>query len=62
MYFILFKDTQDQCRWNLNAASHKIIATGAEGYHNRQDAIHGINLQQHAQNAGIYDKTKENWV
>lgn len=63
MYFILFKDVQGQWRWNLNSANHKIIATGAEGYNNKQDAIHGIDLVRNgAAKANIYDKSQEKWL
>lgn len=63
MYFILFKDVQGQWRWNFNAANNKIIATGAEGYHNKQDAIHGINLvKTGAHAAKVYDKSAEKWL
>lgn len=63
MYFILFKDVQSQWRWNLNADNHKKIATGAEGYHNKQDCIHGINLvKQNAAISPIYDKSQESWL
>jgi uncharacterized protein YegP (UPF0339 family) len=64
MYFILFKsDKNNQWYWNLNAENHKIIATGGEGYANKQDAIHGINLvKKNAADSGVYDKSQEKWV
>lgn len=63
MYFVLFKDVQNQWRWNMNADNHKIIATGAEGYFNKQDAIHGISLVKvNAATAGVYDKSQEKWL
>ena len=63
MYFILFQDVQKQWRWNLNADNNKIIATGAEGYHNKQDALHGITLvKQNAASALVYDKSQEKWL
>ena len=64
MYFILFKsDKNSQRYWNLNADNHKIIATGAEGYINKQDAIHGINLVKgNAGLAKVYDKSQEKWL
>lgn len=63
MYFILFKDVQQQWRWNFQSDNHKIIATGAEGYVNKQDAIHGINLvKANAATSGVYDKTQEKWI
>lgn len=63
MYFILYKDKLNQWRWNMNSANHKIIATGAEGYFNKQDAVHGINLvKANSATAGIYDKSVEKWM
>lgn len=63
MYFYLFKDVQAQWRWNFNSDNHKIIATGGEGYVNKQDALHGINLvKANAEPSGVYDKTVEKWV
>lgn len=64
MYFILYKsDKNNQWYWNLNAANNQVIATGAEGYINKQDAIHGINLvKSGASSSGIYDKSQEKWL
>lgn len=63
MYFILFKDSQNQWRWNMNSSNHKIIATSGEGYFNRQDALHGLNLVKvNASTTAVYDKTLEKWI
>ena len=64
MYFILFKsDKNNQWYWNLNAANHKVIATGAEGYINKQDAINGINLvKANAATVKVYDKSVDKWM
>lgn len=63
MYFILFKDKQGEWRWNFNSDNHKIIATGAESYINKQDALHGINLvKTNASTSGVYDKSQEKWI
>lgn len=64
MYFILFKsDKNGQWYWNLNSANNKIIATGAEGYVNKQDALHGISLVKgSAATAKTYDKSQEKWL
>lgn len=64
MYFILFKSTQNnQWYWNLNADNNQKIAAGAEGYINKQDAIHGINLvKANAAASNIYDKSQEKWL
>ncbi len=64
MYFILYKSEKNsEWYWNLNADNHKVIATGAEGYKNKQDAIHGINLvKANAPTAATYDKSQEKWL
>lgn len=63
MYFILYKDANDQWRWNINSTNHKKIAMSSESYINKQDAIHSINLVKNgAATAGVYDKTQEKWI
>lgn len=64
MYFILYKsEKNNQWYWNLNASNNQVIATGAEGYINKQDAIHGINLvKTNAATAKVYDKSTEKWM
>ena len=44
MFFYLYKDRANEWRWTLYASNNRKIADSAEGYHNRQDAIHGIGL------------------
>jgi uncharacterized protein YegP (UPF0339 family) len=48
MFFELYKDKADQWRWTLYAANHKKIATSGEGYHNKTDCQHGIDLVKSA--------------
>jgi len=63
MYFILYKDSQNQWRWNYNSANHKIIAMSSESYINKTDAIYSINLvKTGAATAGIYDKSTNQWL
>ena len=44
MEFELYKDKSGEWRWRLQAANNKIVADSGEGYHNKDDCIHGINL------------------
>lgn len=44
MYFVLYRDIASQWRWTLYAANGKKIADSGEGYWNKADAQHGINL------------------
>lgn len=44
MYFEIFKSkTDNQWYWHLKAANHEIVAYG-EGYRNRDDCVHAVNL------------------
>ena len=42
--FTIFKDKKGEYRWNLKANNHEIIADSAEGYVNKTDCEHGIEL------------------
>ena len=44
MFYLLYKDTQGYWRWTLYAANHRKIADSGEGYHNKLDALSGVNL------------------
>ncbi|MFT4278669.1 MAG: DUF1508 domain-containing protein [Rhodopseudomonas sp.] len=44
MFFFLYKDVANQWRWTLYAANNKKIADSGEGYWNKADAQHGIDL------------------
>lgn len=44
MTYYLYKDTAGQWRWRLTATNNRIIANSGEGYFNKQDCIHAINL------------------
>ena len=44
MYFKLYRDTANEWRWTLYAANHAKIAASGEGYHNKADCEHGIEL------------------
>lgn len=44
MFYYLYKDSVGYWRWTLYAANMKKIADSGEGYHNKVDALSGINL------------------
>ncbi len=44
MYYYVYKDASSQWRWTLYAANNRKIANSGEGYWNKQDCVHGINL------------------
>lgn len=56
--FELYKDVSDEYRWRLRADNYKIIATSGEGYINKSDCEHGIELvKRQAPGAKTEDKT-----
>ena len=42
--FEVYKDNAGEWRWRFQASNSKIIATSSEGYVNKQDCEHGIDL------------------
>jgi uncharacterized protein YegP (UPF0339 family) len=44
MTYEVYKDTAGQWRWRLKAANGKIVASSGEGYANKADCIHAIEL------------------
>lgn len=55
--FELYKDASGEYRWRFRAYNYKIIATSSEGYINKSDFEHGIEIvKQQAPGAKIEDK------
>lgn len=44
MWFHLYRDANNQWRWTLFAANNRKIANSGEGYLNKADCVHAINL------------------
>lgn len=44
MYYEVYRDGANYWRWRLKAANHQIVAISGEGYHNRGDCEHAIDL------------------
>ncbi len=42
--FQVFEDRAGEYRWRLRANNGEIIADSSEGYVNKRDALHGIDL------------------
>lgn len=53
MYFKLYKDVAGEWRWTLYAGNHEKIADSGEGYHNRSDCEHGIELVKGSASAEV---------
>jgi hypothetical protein len=58
IHFELYKDKAKEYRWRLRAGNNEIIADSGEGYINKSDCEHGIELvKQEAPGAEIEDHT-----
>ncbi len=54
MKFSIYKDKAGEWRWRLQAASNEIIASG-EGYKNKSDCLHAIDLVKDSQDAPVQE-------
>lgn len=54
MHYVVFADTNGQWRWHLKAANGRIIANSGEGYYNKQDCLHAIQLVKQSGFAPVY--------
>ena len=52
MYFQVYRDNAGEWRWRLRAANHEPIASG-EGYRNKSDCLHAVNLVKQSANAPV---------
>lgn len=58
MEFQIYKDRQEKYRWRLVATNGRTIADSGEGYNNKTDCQHGINLvKNYAASARVVDLT-----
>jgi len=46
--FTIYKDKAGEWRWNLKASNGEIIADCGQGYKNKSDCNHGIDLVKEA--------------
>ena len=56
MQYEVYKDAAGEWRWRLRAANHEIIATSGEGYKNKADCLHGIDLVKSSAAAPVVEK------
>jgi uncharacterized protein YegP (UPF0339 family) len=54
--YLMYKDSSDEWRWQLRAANNRIIADSGEGYHNRQDCLHAIDLVKESKDAPVKER------
>ena len=57
MKYNIFKDKAGEWRWRLVATNGKIIADSGEGYNNKADCLHGIDLVKSSTNAEVQEPT-----
>jgi uncharacterized protein YegP (UPF0339 family) len=55
MAFYIYVDKQGYWRWYLLAGNNRKIADSGEGYYNKADCLHGIDLVKGAYSAPIYE-------
>ena len=55
MKYEMYKDTASECRWRFCAANGEIIAVSSEGYVNKADCSHGIDLVKASANAPVVE-------
>jgi uncharacterized protein len=55
--FWVLKDASGEWRWQLRAANNKIIADSGEGYHHKDDCLHGIELVKDAASVPVKEKS-----
>jgi len=56
MHFVIYRDKANQWRWTLFAANNRRVADSAEGYWNKTDCQHGIELVRGAYAAPVYEQ------
>lgn len=58
--FKIYRDSQGEYRWKLQADNYQIIATSGEGYAAKSDCRHAIDLiRTQAPDADIQDETSK---
>lgn len=53
--FRVYKDNGGEWRWRLVAGNGRIIAESGEGYHHKQDCLHGIELVKDSKDVAVED-------
>ena len=53
MKFQMYRDSRNEWRWRLRAANGRTIADSGEGYVNKSDCRHAIDLVKSSYNAPV---------
>lgn len=56
MHFEIYKDHAGEWRWTLYAANNRKVADSGEGYHNKADCLHGIDLVRSSATAPVRER------
>ena len=56
MAYWVYIDRAGEWRWRLVTDNHRTIADSGEGYRNKTDCLHAINLVKSSQNAPVYEQ------
>lgn len=56
MAYWIYRDANNQWRWRLIAVNNRIIANSGEGYFNKTDCLHAIDLVKGSANAPVYEQ------
>lgn len=54
MAYYVYKDVNGQWRWYLQAANSRKIANSGEGYYNKSDCLHAIDLVASSRGTPVY--------
>ncbi|HEX5708969.1 MAG TPA: DUF1508 domain-containing protein [Pyrinomonadaceae bacterium] len=49
----VYEDSAGEWRWRLRAGNNRIIADSGEGYRDRRDCLHGIDLVKNSKHAPV---------
>jgi len=53
--FEVYKDNQGEWRWRYKARNNETISVSSEGYNDKRDAVHSINLMKESYSAKVED-------
>lgn len=54
--YMLYEDSAGEWRWQLRSGNNRIIADSGEGYSNKQDCLHAIELVKNSRDAEVKEK------
>ena len=55
-YYLVSRDSRSEWRWSFVAKNGRIIAVSSEGYKNKSDCLHAIDLVKGSYNAPVHER------